>query len=71
MVVTAVEEKNKKLSLVKTMAHIPTDPTPADIAAAGFEIQSGWSDEEHLRAHWRPMVRCADGRLVADCARFY
>lgn len=49
----------------------PADSTPAEIAAARIEIQSGWSDEEHLRAHWRPMVRCADGRLVAVCARFY
>ena len=43
----------------------PNDPTPAEIAAACFEIQSGWSDEERLRADWRPMVSCADGRVVA------
>ena len=49
----------------------PNDPTPAEIAAACFEIQSGWSDEERLRADWRPMVRCADGRLVAVCADDY
>ena len=45
----------------------PNDPTPAEFAAAGFEIQSGWSAEERRRADWRPMVRFADGKLVAVC----
>ena len=45
----------------------PADPSPEEIAAACLEIQSGWSDEERLRADWRQMVRCADGRLVAVC----
>ena len=43
----------------------PADPSPEEIAAACLEIQSGWSDEERLRADWRPLVRCADGLLVA------
>ena len=44
-----------------------TDPPPQEIAAPCLQIQSGWGDEERLRADWRPMVRCADGRLVAVC----
>lgn len=40
VVVMADDQENKRLSLVKTMAHIPTDPTHAEIAAECQLIQS-------------------------------
>ena len=50
------------------------DPTPAEIAAACIEIQSTWTPAERLkrlRVDMRPMVSCADGRLVAVDAEDY
>ncbi len=52
----------------------PTDPTPAEIESACREIRDGWTPDEALRAmraDLRPMVRTADGRLVAVSADDY
>jgi hypothetical protein len=50
------------------------DPTPEQIAERCAEIQRGWSAEmrlRRLRADLRPMVRCADSRLVDMAAGDY
>jgi len=50
------------------------DPSPEEIAAACAEIQSGWTPDgrlKRLRADERPMVRCADDRLLAVSADDY
>ena len=47
------------------------DPSPAEIAAACLLIQAIWAPDERLRrlrVDLRPMVRAADGRLVAVAA---
>ena len=50
------------------------DPSPEQIRLACAEIQSTWSPEmrqRRLRADWLPMVRCADGRMLAVAADDY
>jgi len=50
------------------------DPSPEEIAAACLQIQSHWTPDERfrrLRADLRPMVRCADDRLVSVSAADY
>ena len=51
-----------------------TDPSPDEITALCLAIQAGWPpDERHrrLRVDLRPVVRCADGRLVSVTADAY
>jgi len=50
------------------------DPTPRELALACAEIQSHWGADERLRrlrSDERPMVKAADGRLVAMAADDY
>ena len=50
------------------------DPSPRELAQACAEIQSTWSADERLRrlrSDLRPMVSCADGRLLAVSADDY
>jgi len=50
------------------------DPSAAELAQACLLIQSGWTPDEafkRLRADERPMVRCADDRLLAVSADDY
>jgi len=50
------------------------DPSPNELALACLQIQSGWTPDERLRrlrADERPMVRCADDRMVSVSAADY
>lgn len=52
----------------------PTDPTPAEIHLACLQVRSTWTPDERLRrlrCDLRPMVRCADDRLVSVSAESY
>jgi len=56
------------------MSTKPHDPSAAELAQACLQIQSGWTPDEafkRLRADLRPMVSCADGRLLAMAADGY
>jgi len=50
------------------MSTKPHDPSAAELASICLEIQATWTPDEafkRLRADLRPMVRCADDRLLA------
>jgi len=50
------------------------DPSPNELHQFCLEIQSGWTPDERLRrlrSDERPMVRCADDRLLAVSADDY
>ena len=50
------------------------DPSPFELTSICLEIQATWTPDEafkRLRADERPMVRCADDRLLAVSADDY
>jgi hypothetical protein len=52
---------------MKTQPNQQRDPTPDEIRQVCAEIQAEWSPQERhrrLRADWRPVVCCGDGRHV-------
>jgi hypothetical protein len=58
VVVVMADERNRKLSVVKTMANIPTDATPAETATAWLLIPSttapaGRTDHWYGTGNWR------------------